>query len=772
MERMGKKITQRINKHPWLAFIVIIQLVFILALSFKACITPRNIVSLKMNEFNVDGQNAYIEDDTVKFVNDGSISDDNRLDISKDNIGLPSGGYTVNVSYDSMVNEDRINENNANVSISSRWGISFDAITLDDQNNIMSGKLWIPFFSDCDDMTLTISYNGNGTLDVSDVTFTESLRYRLMRILGFIVLFSVADVFIMIFFSDIKVKLKWNQGILLLIVIAASIPFFAKSLFGGHDLWFHVLRIVSVAEELQNGQFPVRMATELNNGYGYPTSIYYCDIFLYPVAILYLMFVPLRLCYQIYAIMINAATTIFTYVSIGKITKKEHLRLIGTGLYVLCIYRLVNVNVRAAAGEYTAMTFLPLIVAGMYMIYTSEKPTYKEWLFLTFGMAGVIMSHVLTGEMIVINLVLLCLILIRKTLKKDVIFSFVKAALLCIGITAWFLIPFFDYFRNQVTVVQTSDLRLLETTTNEFIYIFQLFAPGKDVGHYLTLGMPLIFGLGILLWYLAKFKKDEKTQQETVLRVLSGFAIMNILFVSKLFPWNRIQKHLGIEGLGYQIGTIQFSWRFIGIASVILAFVIVLVLNLLENKKFQYARVLELSLVACIFISVGFFYYKFTDEVWTGSYNMVQSYSGSDNLYLLDGTDSSVQNKATSEIISGDISLIGDGNNCGNYSVYVENGDTDAVISVPIYGYRYYKAYDDRGNQLETNLTGKNCIAVEIPSNYEGNVTVKFVSPVSWRIAEWVSLICLIAIIVGLIWNQRNKVVVSNEYYVKQETLA
>ncbi len=75
---------------------------------------------------------------------------------------------------------------------------------------------------------------------------------------------------------------------------------------------------------------------------------------------------------------------------------------------------MVNVNIRAAAGEYTAMTFLPLIVAGMYMIYTSEKPSYKEWRFLTFGMAGVIMSHVVTGEIIVINLLLLCLILIKK----------------------------------------------------------------------------------------------------------------------------------------------------------------------------------------------------------------------------------------------------------------------------------------------------------------------------------------------------------------------
>ncbi len=416
---------------------------------------------------------------------------------------------------------------------------------------------------------------------------------------------------------------------------------------------------------------------------------------------------------------------------------------------------MVNVNIRAAAGEYTAMTFLPLILAGMYMIYTSEKPSYKEWRFLTFGMAGVIMSHVVTGEIIVINLLLLCLILIKKTLKKDVFFSFIKAAFLCVGITAWFLIPFLDYFRNQVTVVQKADLRLLETTTFELIYIFQLFSPGNNGEHYITLGMPLILGLGIILWYLAKYKKSEKTQRETAVRMLSGFVVMNILFVSKYFPWNRIQKHLGIEGLGYQIGTIQFSCRFIGIASALLAFVIVLTLDLLENKKYQYVRVLEISLVACIFISAGFFYYKFADELWTSSYNVSQPYSSSDDLYLLYGTDTSVQNKAVSEIISGDISLGEDGNDGGNYNLCVDNGDRDAVISVPIYGYRYYKAYDDKGNQLQTSVTDKNCLAVEIPSNYEGNIRVKFVPPLSWRIAEWVSLVCLIGIIWRLIGSKR-----------------
>ena len=742
---MLKKISGKWREQPIVAFIMVIQFIFLLTLSLRACTIPRNVVSLDMNTFNVEGQNAYIENGTVKFVNDGSIRDDNRLNISAKGIGLPSGGYRVSISYDSTVNGDKINENNANVSISSQWNINFDAVTLDDQNNMVTGRLWIPFFTGCDDLTVNVSYNGNGTLCISNVTFTESLRYRLVRILGFTTLFAVADLLILIFFSDRKVKLKWNQGILLLIIFISSIPFLSKCLlFNGHDLWFHVLRIVSVAEELHNGQFPVRMATELNNGYGYPTSIYYCDIFLYPAAILYLMFVPLRICYQLYVIMVNAATTIFTYISIGKITKKEHLRLLGTGLYVVCSYRLANINIRAAAGEYTAMAFLPLIIAGIYRVYTTERPTCRDWFFLTSGMAGILLSHVLTGELVAINLALLCLVLIKKTLRKKVIFSLIKAALLCLGITAWFLIPFGDFFINQATIVQKSDLRLLENTTDELIYLFQLFSPG---GHFATLGMPLVVGFGIIFYCLAKYKGSERSQQGNVLRFISGLGFLNIIFASRYFPWSRIQKHLGVEGLGYQIGTIQFSWRFLGIASVILVFAVILALDLLENKKFQYIRIIELSLLACIVISVGFFYYKYADGAWTGSYNMSQPYSGSDNLYLLAGTDSSIQNKSSAEILSGDVVLEGGDKNHGIYKIYVHNADAKALISVPIYGYRYYKAYNDAGSLLETKVAENNCLAIEIPANYTGNVMVKFVPPYSWRVAEIISLLCIIILV-------------------------
>lgn len=247
----------------------------------------------------------------------------------------------------------------------------------------------------------------------------------------------------------------------------------------------------------QNGNFIIRMGTSLDNGYSYPTPIYYCDFFLYPVAFLYYM------------------------------------------------------------------TFLPLIVVGVYLIYNSKKPRINEWIYLALGMSGIILSHVLTCEIVVVNLIILCIVLLKRTLKKERIMAFIKAAIMCLVLTIWYLIPFIDYFVSQETIVQAGDLRLLDNSSHEIIDIFQLFAPGNEGWKCITLGAALILSLGITLYCLYKYSSKEGNEKAIFcIKIFSAFGMVNTLFICKFFPWGSIQQILGIDGLGYQVGSIQFSWRF------------------------------------------------------------------------------------------------------------------------------------------------------------------------------------------------------------------
>lgn len=247
----------------------------------------------------------------------------------------------------------------------------------------------------------------------------------------------------------------------------------------------------------QNGNFIIRMGTSLDNGYSYPTPIYYCDFFLYPVAFLYYM------------------------------------------------------------------TFLPLTVVGVYLIYNSKKPRINEWIYLALGMSGIILSHVLTCEIVVVNLIILCIVLLKRTLEKERIMAFIKAAIMCLVLTIWYLLPFIDYFVSQETIVQAGDLRLLDNSSQEIIDIFQLFAPGNEGWKCITLGAALILSLGLTLYCLYKYSSKEGNEKAIFcIKIFSAFGIVNTLFICKFFPWGSIQQILEIDGLGYQVGSIQFSWRF------------------------------------------------------------------------------------------------------------------------------------------------------------------------------------------------------------------
>ena len=268
--------------------------------------------------------------------------------------------------------------------------------------------------------------------------------------------------------------------------------------------------------------------------------------------------------------------------------------------------------------------------------------------------------------------------------------------------------------------------------------------------------MPLIIGIGVILFSLAKFRRNEKIQTINALRAVSGFAFFNLLLVSDIFPWGQIQNLLGTDGLGYQIGTIQFVWRFLSIASVLIVFAIVIALDLMIDNSMQQIKLVCFGLVGCIVISAGFFYYRFTDETEGKlTYNIMQSYVDSDNLYLLNGTDRSIQNLAVPRVISGNVNLTQVNRSDGIYKVHAENKDnSEAVVSMPIYDYRYFNAYDESGTLLSKAESDNKCITVRIPALYNGDIIVKFESPAVWRAAEWISMLCIILCVLGLFLQQ------------------
>lgn len=217
-------------------------------------------------------------------------------------------------------------------------------------------------------------------------------------------------------------------------IFLASLPLLSSGLNAGHDLQFHLKRIEGIAVELRNGVFPVRLSSMWMGGYGYPTSVYYGDILLYLPAILRLIGVPILTVYKIYVFCINILTAGIAFLCFRGIFRRESTAAVVTMAYCLSCYRLVNIYIRAACGEYSAIAFLPLIALALHRIYVENsaaadllnakkqkgasadsygnkelgdisaelqegRDTYMEnAAFLAFGMTGILQTHILSAD--------------------------------------------------------------------------------------------------------------------------------------------------------------------------------------------------------------------------------------------------------------------------------------------------------------------------------------------------------------------------------------
>ena len=56
------------------------------------------------------------------------------------------------------------------------------------------------------------------------------------------------------------------------------------------------------------------------------------------------------------------------------------------------------------------MAFFPLVLLGLYGIYTSDRPRFGDWLPMALGMAAMVQSHLLSCELTALLLILFCLL--------------------------------------------------------------------------------------------------------------------------------------------------------------------------------------------------------------------------------------------------------------------------------------------------------------------------------------------------------------------------
>lgn len=147
---------------------------------------------------------------------------------------------------------------------------------------------------------------------------------------------------------------------LIVVGVIACYPLYISWFIPAHDITFHLSRIEGIKEGLLSGQFPVRIQPTWFEGAGYAVSVMYGDTLLYIPAILRIMGFSLQASLKIYIVLVTAGTIGCTYYALLKLkTGSREMRkwvaVFATAIYTLSLYRIGDVYIRQALGEYTAI---------------------------------------------------------------------------------------------------------------------------------------------------------------------------------------------------------------------------------------------------------------------------------------------------------------------------------------------------------------------------------------------------------------------------------
>jgi len=334
---------------------------------------------------------------------------------------------------------------------------------------------------------------------------------------------------------------KWISLICILIIsLFALQPLFSKGYFPMHDDT-QVARVIVMGKALKDGQFPVRMVSDLGYGLGYPIFNFYGPLPYYVGGALYAVgvesVVATKIMFGIGAILAPMALFLFLSPIFGNMAA-----VVAATLFLFAPYHAVQLYIRGSVGEYWAIAFVPLVLYGFFRALR-EKKVGPGIRIGALSLAAVITSHTISG-FLVVGVICICmlfywtvLILQKKWTKENVIRPVV---LVVIGLllSAFFWLPAF--VEMQFTSVSQMVSGARTTFFDHFVCLSQFWnspwgfagsAPGCIDGMSFKFGKLhiLLAAMSLLIWVL--LWKNKRTQTKNVGMGVAVIALLVLVFL-------------------------------------------------------------------------------------------------------------------------------------------------------------------------------------------------------------------------------------------------
>lgn len=483
----------------------------------------------------------------------------------------------------------------------------------------------------------------------------------------------------------------------LILAFLFCIPYIFKDLLPiGHDTFFHISRIDGLAASIKDGQFLPAIYPYKNNGFGYGSPLFYCDVLLYPFALLNVIGVPISICYKLVIFTWTLLTSYTMSLCVLRISHSFKASAIASASVLFANYRITDVYVRGALGETQAFIFLPVLIEGLYIILYEKKT--DKWHLTAFALAALLMSHNLTFVLSCFLTVLLIFGSCRK-LNPDTITACIKAIFTAFLLTVFFSLPMLEqlqsnrYYLNyyaETSDLSSGSLPLWKYFANKTVFGYSDNSLAHDQQMLLNAGWFLT--IAPLLWLYVRKKRPNAY---VTLCMILGYICL--ILPSSLIPWDSLDD----------LKVMQFPWRLLEPAVVLLAIPSSIAVSSLFNRK----RIVSVLAIICL-CAEGLYH---TAPVFDETFGMTSSMTWSD---VTDGALCDPNYSATYmrvELAGGDylpitspdyrrlLPVIMDENYKSLSTPYEKNGteitftldedNTDQTIVLPLTWYRGYQLY-------------------------------------------------------------------------------
>ncbi len=507
-------------------------------------------------------------------------------------------------------------------------------------------------------------------------------------------------------------SLKENKAIALLTLFTACLPLFTVNCIQGHDIDYHLLRVEALKTGILEGHPFLRVNLLFFGGEGYASSMFYPDFLLYIPAVLRAAGVGINLSWHIFVGFCILAAFLAMYFSMFYITGNSAASMVSAVAFSLCRYHLDDIYTRAAVGEYSAMIFIPLVIAGLYDLTEKE---FKRPYLLGAGMTGVLLCHTLSFMFCLIMCVVVLVIRFPVLVKSPGrLLKLMITAVFTLCLTAFYWLPVLE----QMAGTEFKYKDPIFDVNYEKLLLKDIFSPSPG-----RMGIALF--ILALTGLLIKHKGDALIRTADML-LLTGFVFT--LCATGFFPWKRF------EGILYGI---QFPWRLFIMSSILLPMASgIYIGRLSENReRLMVTAVTAFMIMAAVAVingtETGYYSYsddyydevKFTNTViggeWLPKTVKERGILGGDpgNAVDSEGRKLPVSRKGGSLTFS---------------------ASGEAYVDVPFVFYKGYSSVDSSGAELRTDGSGYNG-RVRVWDPGEGEVRVYYKGTALQRFADILS---------------------------------